>query len=550
MRGNRILAVWAVGILCVTQANAQVNWIATEPADWNNDLNWATADGSNFVPDATFGDTATVNNGGTAQISGGVPDAVSLTIGNGTVQMSSGAALSLDTDLTNNGTLRIEGSNVQLNVGGRFETNGRLVAALSGTSHSPVNVTGGASLGGTLVVELGGSAPAIGTSWELVNSSNVTGNFTNVDTSLAPALPRGLQYQIETSSSGAALEVGNALVLTVDRTLGTGTIENILGDPIVIDGYVIRSENGLLSAGAWQSLAASGTGGEGWSAAPGSANRLVELNLTGSASLAAGEVVDVGAPYAGGFVRPGNEDLRFEYTTTDGQIRQGLVEFTGPENDIVLAVDPDTGDAVIRNLSPFSQVAANIDGYTITSASGSLTPFSWTGLLGSGAAGQDWRRGTGEETGLAELNLTSSTFFEEGTSVGIGQIFDPNGLRDLVFQYTAQGSANPPGDTNLDGVVNLVDFTALKDNFGGANSSLAQGDINGDGVVNLADFTILKDNFGAVGQAGDPGVFTGTVLYTSLADVDVAAVPEPSTAILAVLGLLAWGMSRRRRRNA
>ncbi len=53
------------------------------------------------------------------------------------------------------------------------------------------------------------------------------------------------------------------------------------------------------------------------------------------------------------------------------------------------------------------------------------------------------------------------------------------------------------GDTNRDGIVNLVDFNALKIHFGVTEATREQGDLNGDRMVDLADFDLLKANFGA-----------------------------------------------------
>lgn len=53
----------------------------------------------------------------------------------------------------------------------------------------------------------------------------------------------------------------------------------------------------------------------------------------------------------------------------------------------------------------------------------------------------------------------------------------------------------PPGDTNFDGLVDLVDFSRLKANFGKEESNLA-GDLNYDNKVDLVDFEILKGSFG------------------------------------------------------
>ncbi len=75
------------------------------------------------------------------------------------------------------------------------------------------------------------------------------------------------------------------------------------------------------------------------------------------------------------------------------------------------------------------------------------------------------------------------------------------------------------GDVNGDGTVNLADFTLLKDAFGtnsGDTGFIAGADFDGNGNIGLPDFTTLKDNFGAS-----------------------AAVPEPATWILSLLGMSA-----------
>ncbi len=66
--------------------------------------------------------------------------------------------------------------------------------------------------------------------------------------------------------------------------------------------------------------------------------------------------------------------------------------------------------------------------------------------------------------------------------------------------------------------------------FGGSTGGTPPGDLNGDHKVDLTDFGILKANFGKSGAAG-------------------AAVPEPSTLLLAGLGLLGLAARWARRRS-
>ncbi|MEM6751343.1 MAG: alpha-amylase family glycosyl hydrolase, partial [Planctomycetota bacterium] len=73
------------------------------------------------------------------------------------------------------------------------------------------------------------------------------------------------------------------------------------------------------------------------------------------------------------------------------------------------------------------------------------------------------------------------------------------------------------GDANDDGVVDLLDFDILAQNFGqgpGFLSGPSGGDFNGDGVVDLLDFDTLAQNFGSSNPA---------------------TVPEPATAALITL---------------
>ena len=80
-----------------------------------------------------------------------------------------------------------------------------------------------------------------------------------------------------------------------------------------------------------------------------------------------------------------------------------------------------------------------------------------------------------------------------------------------------------PGDLDGDGVVAFADFLTLADHFNQPGNYI-QGDIDVDGVVGFSDFLILADNFNDVSA--------------------VAAIPEPSTALLTILGSVTFSAVR------
>jgi hypothetical protein len=91
-------------------------------------------------------------------------------------------------------------------------------------------------------------------------------------------------------------------------------------------------------------------------------------------------------------------------------------------------------------------------------------------------------------------------------------------MGELLIGWRFEGATSgwtPPslGDVNADGQIDLADFGVLKANVGAENASWFQGDMDGDGKVSLSDFGLFKQSFGS------------------------AAAPEPSTLILALLGL-------------
>ncbi|MDP6544355.1 MAG: PEP-CTERM sorting domain-containing protein [Phycisphaerae bacterium] len=87
------------------------------------------------------------------------------------------------------------------------------------------------------------------------------------------------------------------------------------------------------------------------------------------------------------------------------------------------------------------------------------------------------------------------------------------------------------GDFNLNGSVDVGDYTAWADNVGSANAGWRDGDANGDGVVDSSDYTTWADMMGFVSDVSQP-----------------AATPEPATIVLLCTGG-AIVLSRRKSRK-
>jgi arabinan endo-1,5-alpha-L-arabinosidase len=81
-----------------------------------------------------------------------------------------------------------------------------------------------------------------------------------------------------------------------------------------------------------------------------------------------------------------------------------------------------------------------------------------------------------------------------------------------------------PGDVNIDGNIDLLDFNIISDHLNQTVNSRTAGDLNGDGIVNYGDFHLWKNAYNGFG----------------------AAVPEPSTTLLIIVGIIALLIRGRR----
>ncbi len=539
-------------------------WTPAGEGNWNDDSNWVDILGDNFVPDAALTEGAVIDSGGTAVVDATVPAIVELQINDGVVDIRQGGRLevvdggptSIDNDgtlvlsgnaqfdvasITSEGTIALTSSSTQFMSSGDFAHSGNLELTID--SNSPVlNIDGAATLSGNIRPDFGGNTIGFGDTWSFLAADSVT-STANV---VVPdgALGFGLDLQLRTDGGNASLEVVSLPVLSIDRTTGNASFRSVSGVGLDVVGYSVFSDGDLLDVDGWDSLSSQGL--SGWGEANPRSSAIAELNLTESATLMPdGARLSLGSLYqqeAG--VTPDGEDLRVEVTLADGTTTAGIVEFTGPINDLVLAVNPVSGDAAIQLLSTHIG-PLDISGYSVFSESGSISVENWNGLSAQGVDG--WEEANPRAEAIAEINLDDSTVFSTGTSFDLGAIF--NGEEDLTFEYlTTDGTTlagtvlyteenlGPTcapvndllGDLDGDGAVAFADFLVLSTNFGQNVSTYGEGDVDCDSSVAFADFLVLSTNFGQTLGA-------------------VSSVPEPTAGAAAIHFALLSLLARKRR---
>ncbi len=566
-------------VLWATRASAQVEvqWVGSDPGngvfdgDFNIAANWdhPSINGP-FVPEGQFDEIAIIGNGGTATVSNMVPTQGYMNVSNGTLAVSSSGNIQVDavetvdansnpTGIFTTGAASFGGSGVlDVASGGVFEAeilslNGALVQEITSGGLTPIQVGENASLGGTLEITFSGFTPDSSGSWTLIEANSISGSFTDISAT-GVTLQDGLFWQTRTVEAGggreaAELFVDTQLVLAIDADNGgTATIMSpVAGFPVTIEGYRVRSAGGGLNPSGWSSLDdldGPGNNDGGWRETPGSANQLAELNQDGSTSIdetgvSLGAIYAPDAPPEFRAPVPG-ADLVFDYMTSDGAVRQGIVNINSSYvNDLVLTVDPTDGDVKLSNPSGFQ---VDIEAYEITSSMDSLVPGNWTSLDDADGVGNNdggWRESPGTTSFIAELNEDSALSVSSAGKL-LGSIYDfATDHRDLVFSFLMAGESVPLvgtvvydeftpsdanfGDFNGDGVVNLADYAVWRNNLGSPASAINE---NGTGasVVSAADYQVWKDNFGTSYNGG-------------IAAVAGANVPEPATGFVLAIGI-------------
>jgi hypothetical protein len=222
------------------------------------------------------------------------------------------------------------------------------------------------------------------------------------------------------------------------------------------------------------------------------------------------------------------------------------------------SINRGNGQLTMSNTSAFP---VTVKGYSISSAAGSLVPGSWNSIAdhsdsNSGSSFDPsgvWLTSSSVSTQLAESTTgTGGTLAPNVGILNLGNVWARTPYQDLIVSYTLSdgtagttpinytGTALSRSDLNGDGPVTSADWQIFLAgsgaNFTGQTrvQSYLQGDLNGDLVNDFADYKLFQADYIA---ANGPGSFEALL-----------GVPEPSSIVIALVGLAGLGVSRRRRK--
>lgn len=428
--------------------------------------------------------------------------------------------------------------------------NSTLNVEIAGSSFNPIVVTEQVQLGGTLEVSGALAGAAVGSSWTLFDGSaagaTVTGQFGQVVNNSGYTLGEGQSFAVSTDYDSVTVGIEQQLVLRVDPYNGTAVLSNPSGSGVGIDvtGYIMSVSNGTVDDSQWNSFA---DGDSNWDATS-TATQLAETNPTGMATLADGGNKDFGSALGINTSQPIGTNLlnsvSLQYSTPDNVVQNAVVVLDGNrQNNLVLVVDPANGNATLQNQS---SEAVDLTGYAIESASGALMT-GFDDLEGQGETG--WDVVVETANALAELNAENSSMLGVGDTLSLGSVWDMSEM-DLSLSYSSGlttgvgavfygdladivGNVVLFGDADNDLAVAGSDLLAVTNNFGntGPADGLLLGDADDDGAVAGGDLLAVTNNFGNTAGSGS---------LTS------AAVPEPSSVVLVLLGVASVAAFARR----
>jgi hypothetical protein len=214
----------------------------------------------------------------------------------------------------------------------------------------------------------------------------------------------------------------------------------------------------------------------------------------------------------------------------------GPTPFVGPR----VSVDRNTGVVTLLNDTGNPQ---SLTAFKITSGALALDPTGLAPIAG-------WTTNSTTDGLVSQTGGPAKPI--DATGFSLGTVWTRAPFEDLALEFTLQGGATgfaavtytgtaiKRSDFNLDGLVNLLDYDTLLANTYKTVTvpkidAYFLGDLDGNLVIDRNDFRLFKADFLAAGNAASALTAAGS------------AIPEPSSVLLALCGVVALAKARRLR---
>ncbi|HSV14602.1 MAG TPA: LamG-like jellyroll fold domain-containing protein, partial [Tepidisphaeraceae bacterium] len=418
------------------------------------------------------------------------PSGLSATVADGQATLTWNVA-------SNAGTYNVKRS---LSSGGPYST---ITGGISGTSFIDTGLTDGTTyyyvVTGSNATGEGGNSAQLSVTPAPLSYAGTSDNDTYV-IRLDPANLSMLQIFVDTPSTGSPtyeVRLSQIPSLSFDGTSGGGdqlAIDFANGNPVPGTGGVsFTGGDTLFIAGTTGadsfSIDGSHVSNNGVAPITYSNTARVEFDLLGgNDTLTQTAVPGAAVTFNGG---AGNDTLNvnagaFAFTGDAGATSANLsinvanagssVNFTGTQHLAALNLASGGAAAMTPAASPASAAIMNVASVIINGTGSSLN-LSNNELL------------TATALATVQTQLDNSQLW---TSVGGGALGSMIASGQTEVRYTL------PGDTNLDGAVDVADLGALATNYGlTSGATWAQGDVNYDGAVNVGDLGMIATSYGA-----------------------------------------------------
>jgi fibronectin-binding autotransporter adhesin len=433
---------------------------------------------------------------------------------------------------------------------------------------------------GSLVKNGAGTLLLRNTGNSYAGSTSVSAGILNIDTDAQLGPAPGVATPSKITLSGGTLQFASSTTLNANRglsvtassvinTQGGGTFNVTYAGAITGASALTKSGLGSLTLGTSNSAytgALSVTGGTliaGASSSLGSAAASNTLTLNAGALQSTGPIVantrNVAIGTSGGAIDLGGFDSTFG--NIDGSGTGGLTKTSAGVltvshvrlgGNLVIgggrvAIAPNGQAAGTNSVTSLSVAGAQLDlsdNHLVekTTGVGTWTGSNYTGMTGLIASGRNGGAWNGNGIITSQSNAAASNF----TTIGVASAAQVEGIGSTLTSVwsglTVTGTDTLAmytygGDANLDGKINVDDYTRIDFSVPLGSSGWYNGDFNYDGKINVDDYTIIDFN---VGIQGSP-------FFTAAGGGRLSAVAVPEPVSLGLAAALSPFLLRQRR---